>query len=251
MAYRYTNTDKWGDAWFANLKPAEKLLFNYLCDNCDIAGFIELNIKRWASDIGYDKNITEGALKGLQRGLLFSTNNDCIFIKNFLKHQKNYPLNPENMAHKGIIKRFELYAVKFEIENINQFIEGASKVLQSPYGNGSGTGNDIGNDIDYDLIVNLYHDLCPKMSRVEKLTGERRGFVHARFMEYGIEKMTTVLRLAGQSDFLNGKNDKAWKADLEWIMRPTNFIKIFECKYENRERKEETHDERIKRLAGV
>ena len=60
MAYRYTNTDKWGDAWYSNLKPSEKLLFNYLCDNCDIAGFIEMNIKRWASDIGYDKSVIEG-----------------------------------------------------------------------------------------------------------------------------------------------------------------------------------------------
>ena len=57
MAYRYTNTDKWSDCWFSKLKPIEKLLFNYLTDNCDIAGFIELNQKRWASDIVTDKGL--------------------------------------------------------------------------------------------------------------------------------------------------------------------------------------------------
>ena len=44
MAYRFTDTNKWHDAWFSSLKPLEKLLFNYLCDNCDIAGFIEINL---------------------------------------------------------------------------------------------------------------------------------------------------------------------------------------------------------------
>ncbi|NMB81910.1 MAG: hypothetical protein GYA14_08835, partial [Ignavibacteria bacterium] len=65
MAYRFTNTDKWADSWFANLKPIEKLLFIYLYENCDIAGFIEINLKRWAVDIGAELKTIEGALKGL------------------------------------------------------------------------------------------------------------------------------------------------------------------------------------------
>jgi hypothetical protein len=144
MAYRYTNTEKWNDSWFSNLKPNEKLLFIYLYENCDIAGFVELNIKRWSTDLGYDKKIIEGALKGLQRGLIHSNLNDCIYIRTFLKHQKNLPLNPEkNMAHRGIIKRFDVYKNKFNIQNIIEFIEGGSKGLGSPYGNGNGNG--IGN----------------------------------------------------------------------------------------------------------
>jgi hypothetical protein len=146
MAYRYTNTEKWNDSWFSNLKPNEKLLFIYLYENCDIAGFVELNIKRWSTDLGYDKKIIEGALKGLQRGLIHSILNDCIYIRTFLKHQKNLPLNPEkNMAHRGIIKRFDVYKNKFNIQNIIEFIEGASKGLGSPYGNGIGNGIGNGN----------------------------------------------------------------------------------------------------------
>lgn len=145
MAYRFTNTDKWSDAWFSNLKPTEKLLFNYLCDNCDIAGFIEINVKLWASFIGTDSRTIEGALKGLARGLIYSNTNDCIYIRTFLKHQKNLPLNESNKAHQGIIKRFNLYSYKFEIQNINEFIEiglqGACKGLLSPSGIGNGIGN--------------------------------------------------------------------------------------------------------------
>jgi hypothetical protein len=55
--------------------------------------------------------------------------------------------------------------------------------------------------------------------------------MNARVGEYGLDKVIMVLRLAGESEFLNGKNDKVWKADFEWIMRPTNFVKIMEGKY--------------------
>jgi len=146
MAYRYTDTDKWNDAWFSELKPIEKLLFYYICDNCDIAGFIEILPKKWAAEIGEDKTKIEGALKGLARGFIYSNTNDCLFVRNYLKHQKNVPLNPErNMAHRGIIKRFELYSYKFDIKDIDSFLEGASKGLGSPYG--IGIGNGIGNGI--------------------------------------------------------------------------------------------------------
>jgi len=141
MAYRYTYTEKWNDAWFSSLRPLEKLLFNYLCDNCDIAGFIEINLRRWSVDIGSDLRGIEGALKGLERGFIKAVTGDCLYVKNFLKHQKNFPLNEKNKAHQGILKRFELYSYKFDIQDINKFIEGGSKGLPSPTGNGNGNGN--------------------------------------------------------------------------------------------------------------
>lgn len=154
MAYRFTNTDKWNDSWFLNLKPLEKLLFIYLCDNCDIAGFIEVNLRRWATDIDTNIRGIEGALKGLKRGLIFSHESDCIYIKNFLKHQKNYPLNEKNKAHLGIISRFEKYLYKFDYQNYNDFIERAFK--GGSKGDKRGTGNGIG--IGIGILSNTTED---------------------------------------------------------------------------------------------
>lgn len=157
MAYRYSNTDKWKDAWFVSLKPLEKLLFNYLCDNCDIAGFIEIVKKNWASDIGCQVNQIEGALKGLERGLIYSKTNDCVYLRTFLKHQKNLPLNESNMCHKGIMERFKLYKYKFEIDDVNEFVEGALEGLIRGYGNGSGIGlgnySSLGEENRLDIIT--------------------------------------------------------------------------------------------------
>lgn len=89
--------------------------------------------------------------------------------------------------------------------------------------------------IDYEFIVESYHSLCPKLNKVVVINDLRKGFINARVGEFGIEKVISVLRLAGESDFLNGKNEKTWKADFEWILRPTNFIKILEGKYKKNE----------------
>ena len=42
------------------------------------------------------------------------------------------------------------------------------------------------------------------------------------------------MKRAGKSDFLCGINPKAWKADFDWLFNPTNFLKIMEGKYDNK-----------------
>lgn len=190
MSYRFTNTEKWSDSWFSQLSQIEMLLFIYLCDNCDIAGFIEVNYKRWANDLNSTIGTIEGACKGLARGLIFSKNNDCIFIRNFLRHQKNLPLNENNKAHVGILKRFDIYRHKFDIEDINEFIlsplQGGSKGLQSP--TGIGIGNGIGNGKEEE----------PKILKIEygenvKLTADEYSKLYSEFGEVETDKAIKYL----------------------------------------------------------
>lgn len=137
MSSRYTDTEKWQDGWYADLQPYAKLLFNYFCDNCDCAGFMEISKRKIASDIGFSVEDFEGAYKDLARGLVGSKDGYTIFIKNFLKRQKSLPLKIDNNYHRGIIKRFTLYANKFDLQvlsevlklNLSEIILGASKPL--------------------------------------------------------------------------------------------------------------------------
>jgi hypothetical protein len=144
MPYRFTDTAKWEDKWFSGLKPVEKLLFLYLCDNCDPAGFIEINIRRWAFDLQASEHIVEGALKGVEKSFIYSTCKNYIYIRNFLRHQKNYPLNENNRAHRGVISRFAIYSQRFDIQDISSFIERGFKGALQPQGRGTGIG--IGNN---------------------------------------------------------------------------------------------------------
>jgi hypothetical protein len=148
MAYKLSNTDKWSDFWFSQLKPIEKLLFIYLCDNCDIAGFIEINYRKWASDIDTSVKVIEEATTGLRRGVVYSKENDCLYLRNHLKHQKHFPLNEKDSVYKPIVKRFELYSYKFDIVDIDEFIirgvNGEGTSPQPPKGKGKGKDNGIG-----------------------------------------------------------------------------------------------------------
>jgi hypothetical protein len=154
MAYRFTDTEKWKDRWFLELKPMEKLLFYFIVDNCNMAGFIEVNKRIWAAQLNTDIKQIEGALKGLQRGFIFSKCETVLYIRNFIKHQKNYPINPENKAHRGVLNAFANYVELFEIQNIIDFIEGASKGLQSPTGIGNGISIDI--STEEKVVINTW-----------------------------------------------------------------------------------------------
>ena len=102
MTIRFTLAEKWQDLWFRKLSPAEKLLFLYMCDNCNLAGIWEVDLEQAGFSVGFNLEETQGAYKGLVRG--YETLSEThIWLKNFLKHQRNLPLNPSNAAHATII----------------------------------------------------------------------------------------------------------------------------------------------------
>jgi hypothetical protein len=50
---RFTETAKWSDPWFRKLRPEIKNLWGWLCDNCDNAGVIDIDIELASFHIGY------------------------------------------------------------------------------------------------------------------------------------------------------------------------------------------------------
>lgn len=154
MSSRFTETEKWKDVWFRRLSIEAKVLFQYLCDNCDIAGFweIDLDLASYFTGIPTEENMPlfkdktgksiEAAFKELARGYIGG--NSHIFIRTFLVHQKNLPLNPENCAHRGIIQRINSHNSLGEkvLEEIAKQIK--EKGLQSPLGIGKGIGKKEG-----------------------------------------------------------------------------------------------------------
>ena len=93
-----------------DLEPNEKLLFYYLIDSVDNAGFYEISFRHISFHLGITKDEILGAIKGLSRGLLGAEKpiekGSKIYLKNFLQHQKIFPLNPYNAFHKSALKIF-------------------------------------------------------------------------------------------------------------------------------------------------
>jgi len=91
----------------------------------------------------------------------------------------------------------------------------------------------------YQTIVELYHRFCPSLPRVKVLNDTRKRYIRARWKEYpDIKFWEEFFKRVEESDFLTGRADygkrRPFIADLEWLMRPSNFAKVLEGKYDNR-----------------
>lgn len=91
-------------------------------------------------------------------------------------------------------------------------------------------------------IVALYHELLPSLTRVRDWTPERQAFLRKRWTEkterQSLDWWRTFFEYVGRSDFLTGRKagrgGEPFECDLEWLVRPKNFVKVIEGKYENR-----------------
>lgn len=206
MAYRFTDTGKWGDSWFYKLNNLQKLLFMYLCDNCDHAGLIEVNERKWAFDMNVSEKELKGALEGLQRGLVFSNERDVIYLKNFIKHQKNLPFNQKNKAHLGIMNRLEESRHKFGFQNIIEFIEAPAKPLER--GTGIGIGNGIGTGIGNCDEKKIKPEPKPKKIEVSEFVSMTEQEHQKLISDFGADGTTELIEILNNYKGSTGKRYK-------------------------------------------
>jgi hypothetical protein len=101
----------------------------------------------------------------------------------------------------------------------------------------------------HSAIINIYHEVLPELPRVVSWNKTREGYLKQRWRQMFIEfeckdtedgldwfRNDFFVFVKG-SKFLTGKvvnkDRKPFLADLEWMIKPTNFTKIIERKYEN------------------
>ena len=92
-------------------------------------------------------------------------------------------------------------------------------------------------ECDHKAVIELYHQNLPTMRRVEVWNETRAGYLRQRWREVAAElaQAQNITASVGKSRFLTGrvnsKDGRAFVADLEWILKPSNFAKIVEGKY--------------------
>ncbi len=87
----------------------------------------------------------------------------------------------------------------------------------------------------FSKIRDLYHEICVSYPKIKAIDGNRRKAVAARWRTYNsLGTFKELFQIAQASSFLKGQNDRNWVADFDWMMKPSNFSKILEHKYDNR-----------------
>jgi len=203
VAVKFTNTKKWDDVWFSELTMEDKVMFVYLCDMCDIAGFLEINERLIRFHTGIED--VRGAVTSLSKSVIYR--DGYVWIMKYIKHQKNLPLNPNNNAHKGIISSMsdriqsfpEIFDVLPEQDSLtlkeSLIIRGCvapSEGLTSP------TGKGIGNVINTDTpqseshIARLYKYFVGEENLMgESVTSKTRKILAEALNIMGVEEWKT------------------------------------------------------------
>ena len=78
-------------------------------------------------------------------------------------------------------------------------------------------------------VIERWNDIG--LNVVRNIKGKRLDSLHARIKEYSKDDVLTVIENVKYSDFLKGNNNRNWTADIDWILKPNNFIKILEGNY--------------------
>ncbi len=102
MAKRFTDTKKWSDPWFYQLSPKMKLVWYFLCDECDGVGVVKLNLPLMSFYMGAE--VTEAEFEDAFGLRTIRLDGESIWIPSFIRFQYT-TLSPKNAAHRGIMNR--------------------------------------------------------------------------------------------------------------------------------------------------
>jgi hypothetical protein len=244
MAKRFTDTDKWKDAWFTELDPAMKCFWLYLCDTCDAAGVWKVNFGLASYSVGaiLDKQSTLKALG--DRITEIST--EKWFIEKFIRFQYPRGLSDSCKAHQGILTLLKGHNIELK-SNI-------SDPIQYPISMGTVLSTVQDKDKDKDICSSSFSSLNTKEgispdSLIELFNatladkgrlGHCRGLSGKQLQDLittlgfaEFQKIETWRELFGKvagSDFLLGKKG-TFAATLNWLVVHDNALKVLNGQY--------------------
>ena len=120
--------------------------------------------------------------------------------------------------------------------NLTPFIDKEINILA---GGGARTREEAVANNDFDEIISFFNQQMTgkTIPQVALKTPERRQAFERLIAQTGVDmdSVKQAIMNAAASDFLNGKGQKGWIADFDWIMVPQHFQKVLENFYRNKQ----------------
>jgi predicted phage replisome organizer len=88
--------------------------------------------------------------------------------------------------------------------------------------------------IPYQEVINLYNSICKSYPKIKTLSEARKKAIKARLNTYSVDDFKIVFVKAEESDFLKGKNNRNWSATFDWLLKDSNFCKVLDGNYDNK-----------------
>jgi hypothetical protein len=88
---------------------------------------------------------------------------------------------------------------------------------------------------NYQEIADLYNSICVSYPKLKALSDARKKAIKARLKKYTVDDIKRVFEKAEQSDFLKGGNGRNWAASFDWLLKDSNFAKVLDGNYDNKQ----------------
>lgn len=97
--------------------------------------------------------------------------------------------------------------------------------------------------VPYQEVVNLYNQYCVSFPRLKSLPEARKKAIKARMNSgYTLEDFERLFKLAEESNFLKGKNDRDWRATFDWLIKDSNMAKVLDGNYSDKPKKNKSNN---------
>lgn len=210
-----------------------KLLYGEITALCNQHGYCWATNEYFAKQYGVHKKTISDWISKLQKGgyvwsiLVYKENSKEV------KERRLYIIPPPSNHGEGGSENTDTYPSKHG--------EGRSEITDTPIHQNTEENNTSFNNTlnnTYEDIKEFFNSTCTNLPQIRGITKRRKETINARIQEYGLDDVKEVIRKTACSSFMNGQNDRNWKVNFDWIMKPNNFIKILEGAYDNRDKQE-------------
>lgn len=249
MAKRFTDANKWRNEWFRTLSMKAKLLWVYLCDECESHGIIKLDYGLASFQLGF--TITKDDIVNWLGKKIFFISDEKIIILQFFEFQ--YGQSKDSWSAK-IRAKEQLESLGFDIENNKITIpeEMIDEEMNPQWGHGGttclirGRGRVIGRvrvnnkEEEKNFLIESWNEHSGPLAKVQKITGPRLKKINQHIKDLSEDQWIQVIKKIAASDFCCGKNDRGWVASFDWLLGKDkngnlNYVKALEGNYDNRE----------------
>lgn len=96
---------------------------------------------------------------------------------------------------------------------------------------------DISPALKPEHVVEAWNAMAARtgLASVVKLTEARRKHLNTRIRQYAIDDFISAIDAIERSPFLLGENGRAWRADFDFLLQPSSFIKLIEGSYDRKQ----------------
>ena len=278
MIFASVNAMFWTDVdVIDNFTPEDKYFYLYLltCPYTNVSGCFEISLKQAATELGYSRDTVDRLIDrfvNVHKVIDYDVENKEVLIINWGKYHWTTSDKYQKALEKKIssikTKRFKEFlsslfneyckcgsfdtvSIRYQygmdttyiysypiidnpvIENGNKREEGVGEEREE----GVIVFNSVNNGVEKSIksVVKRWNQTrFRKVARLDS-SSQRYAWLRARIMEYGIDEVMRAIDIADSSNFLM---ESSW-FDFEWFVRPNNFVKVLEGKY-NRENDRKT-----------